>query len=431
MNPQDCPLPEVAEALGPFIKPRDEVIRIRLELQAFLAKQAGISGAPLTSVNLITPDDVKKSSAVSGVRKAYLQALRAHLAAQERYDALKVDLDRLSSSSEPNVVVRSSGGVNDNYIPLLRQREKQRKLQTVERAFTGITAAGKDTTTGHLDDIVRQRAGDLPTPPTAQQSAFSEKPDVEARILQLKKALLASKRKVEASDATSSLVNGTSHGGPEAEVAGLQSALNELTSWMEEKLAVIGNAENENESVPPTPRANGHAMSPPAGLEDMEALYEQYLEARRRLVETVNQPPPSDLNTDLATSNNGATSHETPKRPTPAEILLTHIKSLASARLHEQSLLQQSAYMRRQISTAEDENRRLIARLADESHLVHPGASKGRGWAEAAVEAGRATEEVARQRLQAGEASAEAAKKALLNIAAVPKLLDGLVGQGP
>ena len=437
MTPKDCPLPEVAEALGPFVKPRDEVARIRQELQAYLQKQTQFDDVPLTTVNLGGPSQnapLQPSAALSGVQKAYLQALRAHATAQAKYDALKTDLTRLTdptrlSTSSTGVagVVKASDTVHANYIPLLRQREKQRKLQAIERAFSGITIAGKEATTGHIDEIVRQRMGDLPTPPTAQPPVFNEKADVEARILQLKKAVLATKRRVDESRVTVADLNRHVRSRPETEVAGLQSALNELTGWMEQQLAIIGDAEKENTSMPPTPMRNGHATPEAASLEYIEAMYEQYLEARRRLTGTVNNPPSLDFVLDvnaLALSANAAKDDE--KRTTPAEVLLPHVHILASTKQEEQSLLQQSAYLRRQISTAETENHRLTVRLADESHLVHPGASKGKDWAEAASEASRATEGFVMRRLQAGETSADAAQRTLEGIERVPEMLDNM-----
>ncbi|KAK4550205.1 hypothetical protein LTR36_003172 [Oleoguttula mirabilis] len=428
MTPADCPLPEVAEALGPFIKPRSEVARIRQELQSHVAKQIGGGDASVSSVMLADPHDVqtsRPSSALSGVRKAYLKALQAHATAQSRYDALKADLDRLSGSSSGPRDPKATGSspVSDSYVSLLRQRERQRKLQVIDHAFSRINGAGKDATNGHLDDLTRQRAGDLPTPPTARAPAFHERANVDGRVLQLKKAVLATKRQTGSSNAPAQ-ANVTTRSGPEAEVTGLQSALNELTGWMEQQLAIIGDAESESQPVPSTPIANGHNAPEAVSLEDIGALYEQYLAARQRLIETVNMPPESDLPSDAVAITNGNALKEVDKRTTPADTLLPYIRSLTTAKQEEQSLLQQSAHIRRQISSAEAETARLVARLADESHLVHPGAARGRDWAEAASDASTATERFAMQRVQAGEAAAVVAKKALVDIGDVPTMLE-------
>ncbi|KAK5124118.1 hypothetical protein LTR85_001821 [Meristemomyces frigidus] len=428
MAVEDCPLPEVAEALGPYIKPRHEVASIRQELQSHLAKQVGRTDLLVSSATLAEPQNVSSStpSSALGVRKAYLKALQAHATAQTRYDALKADLDRLSGF---DVVSRDhNSSLNGSYIPLLRQREKQRKLLVIDNAYSRIQAAGKDTTSGSLDDIVRQLAGDLPTQPTASAPAYNEQPDVDGRVLQLKKAVLAAKRRIDASRAPHAMQpDDFTRPGPEADVAGLQGALNELTGWMEQQLAIIGEAESEPQSVPSTPSTNGHTLPEPVSIEDIEALYEQYLAFRQRLIETVNAPPASQAPPDATATLHGSAVKDVDKRTTPAETLLPYINILSTRKHEEQSLLQQSAHLRRQISTAEAENARVIARLADESHLVHPGAARGKDWAEAGSGASKETEQFTKHRLQAGEAAAEKASKALVDIEGVPKMLDALV----
>ena len=430
MATKDCPLPEVAEALGPFVKPRDEVARIRQELQAYLQKQTGILNTPLSSINLTLPSEVQPnppSAALSGVRRAYLQALRAHATAQEKYDSLKEDLEHLTAPSEDSSLSKEGCSVvNESLVPLLRQREKQRKLKAIEHAFSGVTATGKDTIDIHPDELVRQKAGDLPTPPTAQQPAFSDKPNVEAKVLDLKKALLAKKQKADQARAPPPEPNGHSSPGPEAQVAGLQAALNELTVWMEEQLAIIGTGESEGPDAPPTPSTNGHGASEPVNMDDIEALYEDYIDAREHLIATVNNPPSAPSPPQAHATPNGASKNSTDRRGSPAEALLPYIHRLASMKLQEQSRSQQSSYLRRQVSTAEADNQRLVARLADESHLVEPGSSRGRDWAEAGREAGKATTEGALRRVENGKKAITDAAGLLNGIRDAPKILEGL-----
>lgn len=428
MAVKDCPLPGVAEALNPYIKPREEVARIRQELQTYLEKQLKPTDAPVSSVTLAEPHGIQASetsSALSGVRKAYLGALQAHATAQARYDALKEELDQVSASDGGSDLKSLSSSVKDSYIPLLRQRERQRKLQVIDQAFTRINAAGKRPTNGRLDEIVRQRAGELPTPPMAPAPAFNEKPDVGDRVLQLKEAVLATKRRID--DLAAPLPPDVTTGsGPGTQTAGLQDALNELTGWMEQQLAIIGEAEAEPQATSPVKTTNGHATPEVARIEDIEALYEQYLVARQQLIQTVNKPQASNIPADATTMSESSTGMECEKRSTPAETLLPYIQMITAQKQEEQSLMQQSTHLRRQIATSEAETARLIARLANESHLVHPGAGRGKDWAEAASDASRGTGQYARQRLQAGGVSAEAAKKALQEIEGLPKMLDAL-----
>ncbi|KAI7350925.1 hypothetical protein KC320_g5301 [Hortaea werneckii] len=427
-----CPLPEVAEALGPFIKPRDEVSRIRQELQSYLQKQAGSADVPLSTANVTASserDVLSPRPALSGVRRAYLHALRAHSEARGKHDRLRADLERLSAGSlDENKRTNTSASVTENHLPLLRQRERQRKLQAIQRAFEGISSTGKAATNAHIDDLVRQKAGDLPAPPSVQQQTYSDKPDVDSRVLELKKAIIATKRRVDLLTASDPRSNEETSRQSKSEVAGLQAALQELTVWMEDQLSLIGSAEGESQAAPPTPSTGEQATSgATSSVEDIGALYEDYIDARERLITTTNSPPSTATTPDNSRSGSRSPpSRDIERRASPAETLLPHIRRLASTKLNEQALLQQSAYLRRQISTAESEDQRLILRLADESHIVQPGASKGKDWAEAGREASRATTEAASERLKAGEKAAASAKRALDDIEYVPKVFEDL-----
>ncbi|KAI6796599.1 hypothetical protein KC332_g16303 [Hortaea werneckii] len=427
-----CPLPEVAEALGPFIKPRDEVSRIRQELQSYLQKQAGSADVPLSTANVTASserDVLSPGPALSGVRKAYLQALRAHSEAQGKHDRLRADLGRLSAESlDENKKTNTSASVTENHLPLLRQRERQRKLQAIQRAFEGISSTGKAATNAHIDDLVRQKAGDLPAPPSVQQQTYSDKPDVDSRVLELKKAIIATKRRVDLLTTSDSTSNEEASRQSKAEVAGLQAALQELTIWMEDQLSLIGNAEGDSQAAPLTPSTGEQATSgATSSVEDIGALYEDYIDARERLITTINSPPSTTTTPDASRSGSRSPpSRDIERRASPAETLLPHIRRLASTKLNEQALLQQSAYLRRQVSAAESEDQRLILRLADESHIVQPGASKGKDWAEAGREASRATTEAASERLKAGEKATASAKRALKDIEYVPKVFEDL-----
>ena len=433
----DCPLPEVAEALRPFIKPRLEVAAIRQGLQNYLEKQLHNDGTPLSPVNLTstpTRDLQSPPSGLSGVRKAYWKALQAHVVAQTRYDAVRAELEDLK---RPRVVpqnskaAESSDAINETYIPLLRQRERYRKLKVLEQAFRDISAAGGDISAISSDESVKKALGELPAPPAAQPS-FHKNPEVEAKIAELKKAVVSTKRKVDERNAKISVyVNDTDSVSPQAEIAGLQAALQTLTIWMEEQLTVIANAEAETRPLGTPAKAPDVERTTPS-TEDIESLYAQYLEARQRFTETVNHPAARapDLHTAELSDVPGAPKgiHVRPlATKSAAEALLPYLQTLIDLKHEEQSLIQQSSHTRQQLSTAEADTERLIHRLAEESHLVQPGASKGTDWADAASSAGTVNGDYVNGKLEAGEASTKTARDALKSIREVPDSLNRLL----
>ncbi|KAK3630928.1 hypothetical protein LTR56_017201 [Elasticomyces elasticus] len=433
MDSPNFRLPGVTNGLRPYIRPRDEATQIRNDLQSSLQNHTGSDGTTLTSTNITRPKTGKgeqTSLNITGVRRAYLKALEAHTTAQSRYDALKADLEQLSKSTRPDGPRTSDGpsSVDVQYIPMLRQREKRRRLLVIERAYSSATDVGAGFVDGHLDDVVKQHAGDLPTPPMIQTPAFNDKPDVEARIVSLKKSVLVTRQAVNVRFSAARESSAVETIGPGDETAGLQSALNELTGWMERQLGVIGDAEGDVQATPAKHLTNGHAVQTTPDVETIAKLYDNYLDARQRLVHTTASPMVLDVRGPNRKAS-GTDLQPSGEQRGAASIVLPYIDTLSQAKQEERTLLQQSTHLRRQIAASESETQRLLARLADESHLVHPGASGGRDWANAAESASGATKDFAVQRLQAGVASTDVAAQSLEQVRGVPGLLDHLAGQ--
>ena len=445
MGPADCPLPEVASALGSFIKPRDEVTTIRRNLQAYLRKQLpGDEETVLSTVNLTTPLDENLGdppSALTGVRKAYWKALQANQVAQTKYDALKADLEALKRPGDPaSAPEPSSTSISETYVPLLRQKEKLRRLKVLEHAHSSLPSLPSEP----LEDHLKSQLGPQTTPPSSHpptSSSTQKTPEVEAKLLELKKAVLTAKRRVQDQEARNA-VNKASLPPPEemgssAQIAGLQKALQELTVWMEEMLGVIADAEAEAAagSVPPTPGAAANGTPDRAekkfDLDEIEAAYERYLHARRRLVQHVASPRLDDndgateplFDTPLHSSSKSAK----PTTKSPPELLLPYIPALFSLKTGESALLAQKSYIWRQLSASEAETARLVQRLAGESHLVQSGASRGKEWVEASREADAETESVVLERVRVGEEWSGKAKEAVAGIEAVAGGAEGVI----
>lgn len=447
-----CPLPEVASSLEPFIRPRQEATTIRQSLQSCLENQLPLEdGTPLSAINLTTPRDSKLEDPpppLTGVRKAYWKALQANQAAQARYDALKADLDALKRPG-PSAADTSPASVNETYIPLLRQKERVRRLRVLERAYASLPTLPADA----LEDQIKTHVGPQPTPPSSHLPSSSSSdargaPDVEARKLALKKAILTAQRRVHDQGSRNAVSRAS---GPEeaelgsgARIAGLQRALQELTGWMEEMLGVIADAEAEaasaatnGSSQPATPGAEASGFSQGPGkmieLDEIETAYERYLYSRRRLIQTLASPPSEsgqDHEEPLFPPSASKGTHKAPSK-SPAELLLPHIASLTSLRSAESALLAQKSHVRSQISAAEDETARLVHRLAGESHLVQPGASHGAEWAEAGREAAEETDKTVVERVTVGEDCSAKATEALDGIEQAPQALEALLNTRP
>lgn len=432
METQDCPLPEVASSLSPFIKSRDEVSAIRRNLQAYLQKQLPLDDTPLSAINLTTPleKDLKDPpSGLTGVRKAYWKALQANQTAQAKYDALKSDLEALKHHPPSSSDSQTTPSINESHIPLLRQKEKLRRLKVLERAYGSLPTLP----TSPLEDQLKAQLGEQPVPPSTHPPSTSTKvsssPDVEARLLDLKKAVLATQRRVQDQESRNAVARASLPDpmdlSPGAQIAGLQSALQVLTGWMEEQLAIIADAEAEaaEASVPPTPGGGRTPGNAPFAAEEVERAYERYLSARKRLVHAIHFPPHQDSDgvqeeRDPLFPPASSKSHVSGPTPvSPPTLLLPHIPALAHNKAASAALLQQKAHLRALLASSEGQTRQLMARLAGESHLVSPGAGgSGKDWAEASKEVGGETEKAVLARVEKGKGFAQEAGESVVGL---------------
>lgn len=445
---EGCPLPkEVAEALQPYIKTRQEVEHVRRGLQA--------------SFPVSTLDTARKSysetpepGGLTGVRKAYLQALQAHRVAQERYDALKTELEQLSRS-EPTpggAQGNTSAFLTESYVPLIRQRERRRKLAIVEKTLAKITAAGGDTVVESFDKVAKREVGELPHPPSTSGYADREL-ESDYDLTRLKKAILSTKRELEEHEELSAQANGIAEGdiNPHADLKALQKTHSELTAWMENQLAMISDVDSTKDGSSSTYSAADNSASEEAAfsLSDIENLYKQYLDSRQRLLRVVSHQerqdssPSSSPDTTRRRSTSPTTPTPTtttldsdPSLPAPSELILPYLSRLTSAKQTSQSLSQQTTHLRRQLTLAETQTQDILTRLADESHLVQPehhhhrrrggGAPQGQDWREAAEEAREATVNIVKKRVESGNAFAEQAVQTLESIHGLPGCVDGI-----
>jgi hypothetical protein len=368
------------------------------------------------------------------VHRAYWKALQAHRQAQAKYQALKTEVDQLSAAQSPGTKQPNAEPdlLRESYLPLLKQKEKQRKLATLERTFSRIQTIGGDIVIDSFDNVVRKEIGDVPYPPNA--STFPER-DLDSHtgpdLTQLKQAILGAKRKcdvhqklIQDIDTSASAVTD-----PHTELQALQNAHNELTLWMETQLALISDVDPSTESGTASPISALENFGLRPG-EDIASLYEQYLDARQKLLETILHPESAEtIPIDAPTLQRRNSQKETEPR-VPSEALLPYITRLVALRQQEQQLQQQNSHVRRQMATAEDDTQTVLARLVDESHLVAPGLDQrnasGQDWLKAASSDAAATKSSTLERLAVGQTSAKAASAALAGIKGLPESLDAL-----
>ena len=352
--------------------------------------------------------------------------------ARERYEGLRAELDVLGRNGVANGVASGNGsgevGGGDGgdspallLLPLLRARERRRKLGAVERAVEAVEREGKGVVGAKIDEVVKRAVGDVPVLPTGQRGGMvggiggGGREEGELRMMELKKAILGAKATIERLNGENERLDVRASPGGAGELFALQKARNELIGWIEQQLAIIGDAQaDEVDAVSSPAKANGQEDGHVATPEEIIQLYDRYLEARRTLLDTVqSRQDVSPLASAPDSPKPRTSSQETDAASTLATTLLPFIKPLLDTQASEQEIIQQAAYARRQLAAADSSSERLLRRFADESHLVHPGASHGRDWARAGEEAGEATRELVLARAKAGEKSSREAEVTL------------------
>ncbi|KAF2863345.1 hypothetical protein K470DRAFT_210894 [Piedraia hortae CBS 480.64] len=384
----DCPLPDVARALELYIRPRHEVTNIRNALHAHLRDHVCEQDAPLTSVNLDFDHKQAKNplllspSGLTGVRKAYVEALRAHAAAWTEYESMKRGLNQLGTSNEMSARPKTMAS---DFFPLLKQRERRRKLRILERAIPQINAEGERVVSQRPEDAVDHKVGPLPLPPS-NEALHGVPTDVEEQIFQLKRAILTCQKH---KDTTKTTV-------PD-ELSALQQAHMLLTEWIEDQLSIIGAGEADDPSSNVMP---GETLD----ISHVEAMYERYVAIRQRLIDTVNRTSPPDISREYQTPGPERPTSATDRVAVDAEAVLPYLSRLGAAKRREETAERQRSQLRQVMENGQSDNGRLVARLVDESHLVEPSTMKIDEWATAARERERTTETMVRQQLQTGQA---------------------------
>ena len=206
---------------------------------------------------------------------------------------------------------------------------------------------------------------------------------------------------------------------------------------MEGELAAIGDGPAEDDGE--EDGAEGVEGLSVLGKEEVEAQvgerYEKYVEARGALVREVKAAARAREEDGAApgTPAGGAGTgrperkparkqqQQQPSPPAPslsARDLIAFLPTIIQSSRDEAALLQQTAFLRRQLNLAAAETDRTVRRLAGESHLVPPDASDMAAWGAASQEFAERTHAFVEEQVRAGSDSVKSAREALAGLEA-------------
>lgn len=461
---KDFPLPQVREALAPYIKTRQEALRIRRILSLYLTSHIrSVDGELINNVVLSAPGGAvqvpKVPIELSGLRKDYLRALRANIRARNEYrqltrDAVDAESDATRQLGPPyNRTAEDKAEQLSTYLSLLQERRKYEKLSILQDYLEILNKKDVAASDYLSIDRMEKELPLMPEPPVAASWSVSSNDNTEKLIHRLERAVLRAKhaleneknliaklkdeqrtqsRQIEATDAESPAGSGS--GG---KVAALCRTRDELISWMEEQLA---KSSQTNEDASPEV-SDRNLESEDCDIElrkaAIAAKYEQYLESRKGMIAaasgTVSYQGQGAGGKEQQQSVDSQVESNRKHNDQQASLVLPYLTEylIPSARA-QKAFLQQEAHIATSLSKQQDLTMQLLNRLANESHLlpnypllsrqprfknavaalgpkqlsapVHESRStyEARAWAFAADAARSATHEIVEQRLEHG-----------------------------
>jgi hypothetical protein len=391
----DIPPPPFAKPLAPFIRTRQETLRIRQILTAYLRSQITYDDndpehqtrLAQSHFSLCVPDDavtgVKRIPAeVTGLRREYLQALQANVAARKQHQLVSEKLAaaaRLESAATPS---HDSSLELSSYLKLVRDRRRHAKLQVFQHYLQELR--GRDTAT--VEDFEKQDRDQLTLHEDIAQEdhngSGARDSDIEGLVQKLERAVIRAKSQLDREKKlyedlkarNDSIGFRKNDADPSAKVAALQRTRDELVHWVEEKLVGSGNTEEAPVTELPAEEIEESARI----LEDQRVRiveqYAAYTDTRKRLLEAAaracqpvstapTKPPtqPPDLR--------GMSIEET-LPVEPLEVISFTSDILHPLSKNQRSLALQKFYLSGLLAKEKTTTLRILNRLSDESHLL-------------------------------------------------------------
>ncbi|KAI9802246.1 MAG: argininosuccinate lyase [Sarcosagium campestre] len=381
-------------SLTPYIRSRQECLRIRRILSIYLAAQIDTSGSSHVSHGLaLTPHDFGPVPVVppelSGLRKAYLQALQANAKSRDNYDSLRdsiLDSSGMSAESEASLLQsEQSTETLHGHIGLLRQRQIHARLKSIGRHSDKLSSKPASQA-NYLDTAEIFKSLKRPLMPEMNDRgslcAVNGNGDIANQMFSLEKAVLRAKHRSEIEKKKLKelmlerdlMTNRNLHADRAAYLTSLEKTRNEVIHWIESELALTADSPQDPADVFPPDNIN---VSMTQTTRVLESQYTDYLEARKSLVDAMTSlqvrpklAPPRPLGREERLPD---ISHDVEE--VPSRILLpmldSHLLPLSSL---QKSAIQHKSHLVEMLAKQQSSLEKLLERLSDESHLLpeHP-----------------------------------------------------------
>ncbi|EFW22183.1 hypothetical protein D8B26_001098 [Coccidioides posadasii str. Silveira] len=389
------PRPAFAKQLAPYIKTRDEVLKIRRALTLYLQAQVIFSDiAPASHISLCAPQNVAGIKRVpsefsNGLRAQYLRAVQADIAARKEYRGLLEEVKALTERmSRCNSEECSSSGAQNfqTYLSLLRSRRLRSKIQicqhyldkltTMEAAssnFLDVNREMKEVFSSSERFVVHQyEAGYSP--------GHGNHPD--GLLYELERAVLVSKARVDNEKSLLGRIKAQvqltradqGNISPQARLKGLMRIRDELIKWVEHTLATSGmeNASNVDEKQTRNESGENEARLLLDGLKtEIEQQYAAYISARRKLLEIVSATLCISMKPPSQPPRTRSQHQELEPSFTDFAIVFPYVhENLASVSKAQKTTAGHKSFLSAILSKEVLHSGKVFERLQNESHLL-------------------------------------------------------------
>ncbi|KAL5404268.1 hypothetical protein PMIN04_012625 [Paraphaeosphaeria minitans] len=396
---QTCPVPDIDRALSPYIRTREETLKVRRTLSKYLTASLRpvIAATQNQHLNHETPHSLgavgTNPPGLKGARGAYLEAIRSNKAARARLERLQASMEDLQQRHVVEVPMNDSNQENDlvqSYIALLRQRRRFAEMELVQSSLEKLLNVNPIEGLKDTRDRVKDLLGEQPNLPAERLESLANSETSASSILKLKNEVLEARSSMDRAKAARSEMCSTLRDAPSlaVQVYALGCAREEIQEWVQGELTKMDEESAFIEDASPVkrPLALHHTQDLASSESQIRDCYNQYTASRADAIQghhSLQQPPATrPENSDGDDHNRNMTAQKAssarPKLLTAS--LLPHLSHLARSHTNERLMLLQSVYLQNQMSSADETTSDSLARLADESHLLPSGSRAIEPW---------------------------------------------------
>ncbi|KAI9878000.1 MAG: hypothetical protein M1830_002197 [Pleopsidium flavum] len=397
------PLPLVATSLAPYIRTRQEALRIRRTLTVYLISQiTGVKTVNRSYLTLIVPDQAAElpqiATELSGIRKGYLKELQANIVSRKDFHALATqsgghivsDPSTNPSSTYTQAVDEFLEPIVHTYLTLLRHRRRYEKLRILQD-YMDVLDEKPAAKAGYLDVARIQLQYPLPLPPTNDiirytdpSTSGSSDQTTDELVTCLEKAVLRARHNLdkekklladlkERQYSANGRRNGVTPPVSDSRLHVFSRTRDELVNWIEGELAKTESPPNNAQYEGLSSELYHSTKDTKQYMVDIKHTYTKYLEARKMCLTTLAQatsPIPTAVPADyLLRSPKDDVHLGTVHGAVCAVVPYLSAYLLFPSNLHK-SIAQQKSHIATILNKEQQATIQALDRLADESHLL-------------------------------------------------------------